>query len=363
MIWPGNLILREQGIPCNILYQEMILVFTLCSNNYLAQTVALGKSLLEHNPEYTFKIGLVDRRNTSVDYSKIPYEIVEVEQIGLTVFEDMFRRYTITELNTAVKPYYFKYFFGLLKGGDKCIYLDPDILVYNSFNELEKELEMSSIVITPHFTEPINDDKFQAENDFLNSGLYNLGFIALKRDSESEKLVNWWADRLFDKAYMDFSRGMFTDQIWINFVPLYFENVSLFRHPGYNLAYWNLHERSLTPGKEVVKGGKSVPLVFCHFSGYNPLKPGLLSKYQNRFILEEREDISQLFSDYSEKLFACGYKEYLEIKCYYTELKKKIDLEKYNDYKRSVPIYKRIARGIVLRVIRLFKINVQYYTN
>lgn len=341
----------------------MVLVFTLCSNNYLAQAVTLGNSLLENNRDYIFKIGLVDRKSISVDYKKIAFDIVEVEQIGLTAFEEMFRRYTITELNTAVKPYFFKYFFAQLKIGDKCIYLDPDILVYKPFTELEKELVESSIVITPHFTEPVNDSLFQAENDFLNSGLYNLGFIALKCDAESRKLINWWADRLLDKAYMDFSRGMFTDQIWINFAPLFFKNVSIFRNPGYNMAYWNLHERKLTHEMEVVKGDLKSPLVFFHFSGYNPLKPEVLSKYQNRFTFEQRKDILGLFSDYSERLFAGGYKEFLEIKCYYTELKKDIDLENYIKFKKSIPLLKRMARGIVLRIIRLFKVNVEYYIN
>lgn len=34
------------------------LAFTICSANYLAQAIALGDSLLQHNPGYTFVIGL-----------------------------------------------------------------------------------------------------------------------------------------------------------------------------------------------------------------------------------------------------------------------------------------------------------------
>jgi lipopolysaccharide biosynthesis glycosyltransferase len=341
----------------------MNIVFTICSNNYLAQAITLGKSLLKYNPDYTFKIGLVDKKNSEIDYKTVPFEIVEVENIGITAFDEMFKQYSITELNTAVKPYYFQFFFRTLPEFDKCIYLDPDVLVYQSFTELEEVLETNEIAITPHFTSPINDDKFQAENDFLNAGLYNLGFIALKKGVESQKLIEWWSQRLLTKAYVDFARGMFTDQLWINFAPLFFEKVHIFNHPGYNIAYWNLHERVIKSPETVIKNNISYPLVFYHFSGFSPLTPDALSKYQDRFSFENRKDIVDLFNDYSDKLFENGYNTYIQIPCYYATEKQKLDLESYLNFKKSIPVYKRVIRGLFLRLIRYFKINTEYYTN
>ena len=40
---------------------EVITVFTLCAANYLAHAKTLGESLAQHNPDYHFVIGLVDR--------------------------------------------------------------------------------------------------------------------------------------------------------------------------------------------------------------------------------------------------------------------------------------------------------------
>jgi lipopolysaccharide biosynthesis glycosyltransferase len=341
----------------------MILVFTICSNNYLAQAITLGQSLLAHNPQYIFKIGLVDRKNSQIDYSIIPFEIIEVESIGISAFNDMFKRYNITELNTAVKPYYFQHFLKSYKNSDKIIYLDPDILVYSPFTDLETILDENEIVITPHFTTPICDDKWQAENDFLNSGLYNLGFIALKKGEESQKLIDWWALRLETKAYINLAKGMFTDQIWINLAPLYFNKVHIFRHSGYNMAYWNLHERYLADGNLVVKENYSSPLVFYHFSGFNPLYPEILSEYQDRFSFENRNDIAEIFNDYSKTLFENGYKTFRQITCYYAIEKQKNDLAAYISYKKTIPVYKRLIRGVVLRLIRLFRINIDYYTH
>lgn len=339
----------------------MTLVFTICSNNYLAQAITLGISLLKHNPAYIYKIALADRKIELINYSKIPFEIVEVESIEINRFNDMFKRYSITELNTAVKPYYFNHFFKNEKNIDKIIFLDPDILVYRPFIELDQVLNENEIIIMPHFTTPINDDKAQAENDFLNTGLYNLGFIALKKGKESQDLLKWWAERLETKAYIKLERGMFTDQIWINYAPLFFSKVHIFLHPGYNMAYWNMHERFLTDKGEVIKCNFSYPLVFFHFSGFNPLEPAVLSKHQNRFSFEDRQDVVALFEEYSAKLKSNNFEEFNNYPCYFSTEKQKLEQDANQSFKRSIPYYKRILRGLTLRFIRQFKVNVEYY--
>jgi hypothetical protein len=329
----------------------MTLVFTLCSNNYLAQAITLGNSLIRHNPAYIYIIGLVDKKNSSIDYSTIPFEILEVEKVGISAFDEMYKKYNITELNTAVKPFYFHYLFTNRTEAESIIFLDPDIMVYSPFTKLEKELETSDIVIIPHFITPFNDDKLQVEEDFLNSGLYNLGFIAIKNTGEGCKMIDWWAERLRNKAYIDFKRGLFNDQIWINFVPLFYKNVKIFIHPGYNMAYWNLHERILTMNREEYFVNDKYPLVFYHFSGYNPLVPSVLSKYQNRFSLKELPEIEKLFNGYSTQLFLNGYNKYIEFFDVYTGIREKIEREKRKEEIRRIPLLLRLFRIIVLKIL------------
>jgi lipopolysaccharide biosynthesis glycosyltransferase len=336
---------------------SLTLVFTLCSNNYLAQAITLGNSLLKHNPSYLFKIGLVDKKNTSIDYAKISFEIIEVERIGINAFNDMVKRYSITELNTAVKPAYFQYFFTSELNYSNIIYLDPDILVYESFAELEMELSKSDIIIIPHITKPINDNKSQAENDFLNSGLYNLGFLALKRSEESAAFLDWWADRLTNKAHIDFAKGMFTDQLWINLVPLFFENVEILKHPGYNVAYWNLHERSLTKIDNNFIINSRWPLVFYHFSGYDPLKPEILSKYQDRYSFNDRKDVLQLFTDYRKRLLENYYMDFITHNCAFISIKERYEEEIYLVKERNTPILKRASKRVILKFIKQFGIE------
>jgi lipopolysaccharide biosynthesis glycosyltransferase len=328
----------------------MITVFTICSNNYLAQAVTLGKSLIHFNPGYKFIIGLADRKSGLIDYLSLPFTVLEAEDIGIESYRDMYEKYNITELSTAVKPYFFKYFFKGIMLNDSIIYLDPDILVYSSCSDLESELSASDIIITPHFLTPLNDNKLQAEEDFLSSGIYNLGFIALKKSTEAEKMLDWWASRLFDKAFIDLKRGLFTDQKWINFVPLFFKNVKIFLHPGYNMAYWNLHERSLKSGNDGLIVNNEFPLVFYHFSGFNPLVRETLSKYQNRFSLNEIPGLRMIFMEYADKLMENGYTSYIKIRNYYEGIREGILVKKRKEMIRKLPLLIRLIRIIVIKL-------------
>ena len=332
----------------------MILAFTICSNNYLAQAITLGYSLFLHNSNYKFIIGLVDKRNNTIDYTKIPFEILEVEKIGISDFDSMFMKYNIVELNTAVKPFYFNFFFNTTKY-ESIIYLDPDIEVFAPFEELEKELRNHDIIITPHFVTPLNDDKWQAEEDFLNSGIYNLGFIAIKKSTNSLKMIEWWADRLRTKASIDFCRGLFTDQIWINFVPIFFENVKIFRDPGYNVAFWNLHERTIQEVNNKYYINQLSPLVFYHYASFRPLNPEEISLYQNRFSFKNRPDVSPLFDNYCKKVFLYGYMNFYKIPCYYVEQKNQIQQMELEAKIQSIPRYKKIISFLLRQIRKVYR--------
>ena len=298
--------------------QSNKLAFTICSANYLAQAIALGDSLLHHNPSYTFVIGLVDELEDKILPVKISYPLIPIKDINIPDFNGFCAQYNITELNTAVKPFYFSYLFQKNEAVQSIVYLDPDIFVYHSFELLENHLASNQIVLTPHITKPINDDKYPTETDFLNAGIYNLGFIALKRGTESFGLINWWKNRLYRLCKIDFKNGLFVDQLWLNFATLFYKEVFVLANPGYNMAYWNLQERSLSKneaGAYMVNGKH--PLVFYHFSGYDLHKQYAVSKYQNRFSFSDRKDITPLFDKYHQDVIARGFDAFAAISCKY----------------------------------------------
>jgi hypothetical protein len=286
-------------------------VFTLCSANYLAHAKTLGDSLTEHNPDYSFVIGLVDGlpRNLESSYWH-PYELIPVEKLNIPDFEQMADDYNIVELNTAVKPFYIEYLYRRDPSVEVVIYLDPDILVLASFESLASKLRTYNIVLTPHLCSFDNSAaNVHFETLVLTVGLYNLGFIATSRGETTFAFLDWWQKRVRHGCYYRPGSGIFVDQLWVNLAPVYFPNVLVDKDPGYNMCYWNLFERRLDrrEGRYVVN--EQHDLVFYHFSGYNPMRPEAPTSRGKvkASSFSERPDLKPLYDEYRSRLLSRNY--------------------------------------------------------
>ncbi|QJW90730.1 glycosyl transferase [Spirosoma taeanense] len=298
----------------------MTLAFTICSVNYLAQARTLGDSLRQTNPNYQYVIGLVDKLSVaSLSPELMPeYPMVEVDQIGIPDFAAMCDRYDITELNTAVKPFYIDYFIKKSPDVTEIIYFDPDIIVFQPLDKLNRDLAEHSIVLTPHTCSPTPDWERPNEQHHLNTGIFNLGFIGLRNDSTAQQFVDWWKRRLVYECRIDLCNGLFVDQHWVNFAPVYYDNVLIDHYLGYNVAYWNLHERYLSTDETGQwRVNETDYLHFFHYSGYNPYRPDEVSKYQTRYTFLERPDARPLFDLYRDRLLTNFNDQYRQYPCVY----------------------------------------------
>jgi len=283
-------------------------VFTIVSKNYLHYARTLMQSVREVHGEWARHVLLVDEVGGDFDPAGEDFNLLEVRQLPLPEMDQFLFRYTILELNTAVKPWMFEWLFA--NGAyERVVYLDPDIYLYRQMIEVESALAAGSLmVLTPHLSGPLDDGNKPSELDIMRSGAYNLGFIALSRHPDCMKFLRWWQDKLEFQCVVDYEAGLFVDQKWIDLVPGMFSDVFILRHEGYNVAYWNLLHRNLesTSSRLTVNG---VPLVFCHFSGMEPRNPQPLSRYQDRFSLADLPEFSPLALAYCEKVIANGLEE------------------------------------------------------
>lgn len=300
------------------------IAFTICSNNYLSQAKVLSDSVYKYDKDnYMFFIVLCDKKSEKIDYSIFHANFIEAEELGIENFEWMTSYYDIVELNTAIKPFAFKYL--IKKENPQYIhYLDPDIRTFASLNIIEEELGDNSILLTPHSLSPIPfDGKIPTDNIFLNFGIYNLGFLGIKVDKESERMIDWWSDFLSEHCISDPKTGFFVDQLPMELVPLYFNNVKVSHHRGLNVAYWNLHDRKFSEKNGVYYLNDNYPLVFFHFSNYKISSPNVITTKYNRSKMNDDECITSLYNLYYKEMLATKYSHYKSIKCVYTLRRKK----------------------------------------
>lgn len=284
-------------------------VFTIVARNYFAYAKTLAQSVSRSNPDVDFHVLVVDARDVAFEQQNPGYRLTWVEDLPIRDFRHLAFKYDILELNTNVKPTFAK---ELLKRYERVVYLDPDIQVFDSLDTIFRHLEQHPVVLTPHITSPIDDDLLPGETEFLTSGVYNLGFIGFNGSNAALRLLDWWEKRCLHLAYDDKPQGLFVDQKWMDFAPSLCENALILRDCGYNVAYWNLHERQLSRvGDEYVVNGRA-PLAFFHFSGLPSHGDGI-SKYQNRYTLAARPDLAPLFADYRAALEANGHAGYLKL--------------------------------------------------
>ncbi len=282
-------------------------ICTIVAKNYIAHARALARSFAEFHPTGRCSVLIIDELDGHIDPEAEPFTVITPAEIGCEEFEEMALRYTVLELSTAVKPWLLAHL--LREGAPAITYLDPDIRVFSSLEALDRLAVSHGVVLTPHNTVPLPDDGERPNQiDILLAGVYNLGYVSLGASDETHELLGWWRKRLLTDCLVDPHRGYFVDQRWFDLAPGLVSDHAIVRDPQYNLAYWNLHSRRLEESGDGYKV-EGVPLAFFHFSGFDPDKPGQLSRHQSRIALADHLPLAKICAEYANELMASGYRE------------------------------------------------------
>lgn len=300
-------------------------ICTIVAKNYIAYARVLARSFARHHPDGRCWVLVIDDHEGWIDPAAEPFELVTIPQLEIESFDRMAALYSVLELSTAVKPWLLRHLMDE-QGAERLVYLDPDIEVHDSLQQVDDLLGEYEVVVTPHLTEPMpRDGKRPAETDILIAGSYNLGFVGLRRDEQTDRLIDWWSERLVRDCIVAPERGYFVDQRWMDFAPGLVQRFFVLRDPGYNVAYWNL------AGRRVKRAGDGYevngrPLRFFHFSGYDPRAPHELSKHQSRISLADEPIVRAICDRYGEALVENGFLESVEWPYTYSRLPNGLEL-------------------------------------
>ncbi len=284
---------------------------TIISRDYTAQARVWAAALRRQHPDWPLFVCLSDcdgpDSSTHID---IPHTtLLPAHELGIPDWQRFAFQYTGFELACALKPFVMEHL--LDQGFERAIYLDADIEIFQPLQEVSNRLADHSILFTPHLTAPLPEDGKRPHMwDLLPCGTYNGGFVAVRETLEAREFLRWWGQRLCRDCIVDKAAGCFVDQRWLEFVPGLFDGVHVLRHPGHNVAYWNLCHRPLSRDRDGTWRAGGEPLIFFHYSGFDPAQPRQLSRHQNRHDAQADRNLQALLDGYLERLNAADWRHF-----------------------------------------------------
>lgn len=245
---------------------------SICTINYSSYAATLNDSLRKVGHKEPHYVLIVDYNNK---YEKIisqfKFTPIHLDQLKVKNINELIKRYNAFELSNVLKPFFLEW---LLKNHPEIgylFYLDTDIYIYSKLTDIENYLDKNrniSIAITPHISNKnkINNPMdYSQQRLYLLAGLYNGGFYALKNDSNSIEFLNWQINSLTKFGYNAPKSQMFVDQKILDFSPLIFSFVGIFKNSAYNVGHWNYESDNFEfKNNHYLVNGK--PLTFFHFS-------------------------------------------------------------------------------------------------
>ena len=110
-------------------------VFTIVAKNYIGLAQILEHSIKQYYKDVDFYVIVADEFEERRDYPDNAIEAKKCLDIPEDLWVNMSFKYDLTEFCTSIKPASILYF---LEKYEKVIYLDPDILFYDSIERIKQ---------------------------------------------------------------------------------------------------------------------------------------------------------------------------------------------------------------------------------
>ena len=285
---------------------------SVCTANHLHFARALAASFRKHHPQADLVILVVDA--SAEDSLEVEgATVIPGREIGFPRNPYKALALSASELCCSAKPRLLEFLFE--QGSyEKIVYLDSDIFLFSPLEGMISALDSFDFVVTPHMMTPLpHADRWWESpkiGDIAAAGVLNAGMFGLRTSPAAERFIATWRDLV---ESTDAFLGAQTEQHSFNWLPCFSDSFHVLRDPAYNVAYWNLHERSLRLVESSVRGEggeftiNGQPLVTFHFSGFDPSHPSRISRWDGRHTVYHHGALARLLETYSSQLASADY--------------------------------------------------------
>jgi glycosyltransferase involved in cell wall biosynthesis len=284
-----------------------------CTLDHLPYARVLVDSIERFHPEIEVHLVVVDLEPDERAPEVGRARLVSARELGIDKLDYLRLSLSPAQLCMAVKPAACRWVAGL--GYPAILSFDADIEIFAPLDELLEALRGHSWVVTPHLLAPYPDaEKAWAHPTLFeigSAGFLNSGLFAFAPNADSLAFLEKWEEIvLAPGAFLDHQ----AEQNAFNWLTSFAEGVFVLRDPAYNVAYWNLHDRSLRftgldGGEEERFTLNGSPLVAFHWSGLPPEDGWRLSVHDHRHSLYLLPSLAVLAGGYRRRLAEHGLAE------------------------------------------------------
>jgi hypothetical protein len=282
----------------------MVSIFTIVTRNHIHRARVLMDGVARFLPDARRIVVLADWPEAFVNPRHENFSIITPDELEIPRY-----RALAFALNPASLCYAIKAAAALAirarAPGEAVVYFDSDTKLFAPPTELIAAAIRYGIVLTPHLLDPVRN--FSTDRETMRSGAFNGGVFAIGPQATGEQFLTWWNAQLQRPNNIDAAWNH--DQGWLNLVPGFFPTTCILRNAGYNVAFWNLHERpvSMTADGELVAG--DTPLVLFHFSYFDSRRSDLLAGSVSKYFKPANEVVIDILATYARELAARGEAE------------------------------------------------------
>lgn len=241
---------------------------TYFDRHYIDKGLALYHSLVRHCSPFQLWILCMD----DVAYHILSeMRLPQVHLITLTEFERDDQLLQQAKSNRSLIEYYFTctpslpiYVLDHAPEVDVITYLDADLYFFSPIEPVYQELGNKSILMVEHrFPPALKGEEVR--------GLYNVGLLSFRRDTNGLTCLHWWRDRCLEWCYDRVEADRFADQKYLDDWPEKFSGVVVPHHKGIGLAPWNImNYRYASNSREFFVDDQL--LIVYHFHGLKQIK-------------------------------------------------------------------------------------------
>lgn len=280
---------------------------SIASRSRFALARATAQSFRQHHPDLPFFVLLADEPHERVPAIWEPFEVLPFGALEIPESPAFRFRYGELELSYASTPHLIGHL--LRQGFDAVLFLKQETMVLDRLDPLFGMLARHSVILTPHLLEPATGPRAAArEITVLRAGVFNGGVLGFSRCDEALRVLAWWQKKVERECLLEVKNGLHYEQRWLDLFPSLAPSCGIVRDPGVNIGHWNIAERRI----ERCNGSYRTcgrPVRIVRFSGYEPSKPEMVTRYNPTLRVADTGDAAEIFRRYHRLLMDCGWQE------------------------------------------------------